>query len=451
MQNVVLAHGCWDVIHVGHIRHLREAKEQGDWLIVSVTSDRFVNKGADRPKFKQEQRMEMLRALGCVDEVVLNDAPDASEIIAQVKPAVYVKGIDYSTPDEGLVREESAVKANGGRLHITKTDKWSSSRIINQERYDAETIRFIEYARAANYRDHIFRAFDKADKMAFAFVGERIVDEYRYVRAIGKPSKEYTVATVETRKECFDGGVIAASHHGEFKNISVVCGPKPMKKTRYIDEDYSRKLFEIYSEDRLNFDANTREFVNQSVTETIAKSDAVIVFDFGHGLMDEHCINQVRRAKFAAVNAQSNAGNYGFNPVTRYKGADMFCVDDPEARLGAGIQHDDIHHVAAELAGRLFWPNKTQKLIVTHGKLGCFVLDGVKELQMPAFAKQAVDTMGAGDAFLAIAGPLAAAGTPLAAAAFAGNVAGAIKVSILGHRRHVGRQELVSTIESLLK
>ena len=71
--------------------------------------------------------------------------------------------------------------------------------------------------------------------------------------------------------------------------------------------------------------------------------------------------------------------------------------------------------------------------------------------KIPAFAANGVDTMGAGDAFLAVAAPLAAVGLPLEMAAFAGNVAGAIKISIVGHRRHVERNELIGTIETLLK
>src|SRR4051812_40939462 len=131
-MRTVLAHGCFDMPHLGHIRHLQEARAHGDRLVVSVTADEFVRKGPGRPVFTAEQRAETLRALDCVDDVVISAKADAVEVINELKPAVYVKGIDYDAKeDQALEREIAAVEAHGGRIHVTRTDKWSSSRIIN--------------------------------------------------------------------------------------------------------------------------------------------------------------------------------------------------------------------------------------------------------------------------------------------------------------------------------
>ena len=78
-ERLVLAHGCYDLLHLGHIRHLQEARKLGDRLVVSVTSDAHVGKGLGRPHFKAEERAEALRALDCVDEVVINDAASSVE------------------------------------------------------------------------------------------------------------------------------------------------------------------------------------------------------------------------------------------------------------------------------------------------------------------------------------------------------------------------------------
>jgi D-sedoheptulose 7-phosphate isomerase len=130
---VVLAHGCFDLLHLGHIRHLTEARKLGDKLIVSVTSDRFVNKGLGRPRFTEAERAEALSALSCVDEVKINDSPDACLMIERMKPAFYVKGIDYADAkdDERLTKESAAVAACGGEMVFTSSRKWSSTELLD--------------------------------------------------------------------------------------------------------------------------------------------------------------------------------------------------------------------------------------------------------------------------------------------------------------------------------
>ena len=449
-SGTVLAHGCFDLIHLGHVRHLQEAKSLGSRLVVSVTSDRFVRKGVGRPHFTAEQRMEMLRALGCVDDVLLNDAPDASVMIRAIRPDIYVKGIDYDgPPDDGLRLETEAVEAHGGRLHITHTDKWSSSRLLNNEQYPEETLRYLDRAKSGGFRDAIFAALDRADRLKLAFVGETIIDEYRYVRALGKASKEFMLATVQTGREEFEGGILAAAKHMEWKGATVITAGTPIRKTRFVDADFTRKIFEVYSTKGIDVEPHEMERFNRLILAAAENCEGVIAMDFGHGLIGLPQRTALYQAEFLAVNAQTNAGNFGYNPVTNYLCADMICVDDPEARLATRMQRDPIDEVVLALARKTDAAN----VIVTHGRNGCvsYANGGGECIAIPAFVTQGVDTMGAGDAFLATAAPLVCAGLGLEAAAFAGNVAGAIKVSIVGHRRHVTRDELMQSVDTLLK
>jgi len=91
----VLAHGVFDLLHVGHIRHLREAKALGDVLVVTLTEDSRVNKGPGRPAFTETLRAEALAALEAVDFVAISRHATAVPVIATIKPNVYVKGPDY--------------------------------------------------------------------------------------------------------------------------------------------------------------------------------------------------------------------------------------------------------------------------------------------------------------------------------------------------------------------
>lgn len=403
----VLAHGTFDLLHLGHIRHLQESRKKGDRLVVSVTADEHINRGPGRPAFTAEQRVEALKALDCVDEVFIAEGPDATESIARIKPSVYVKGIDYSDRNDPTLRKEiAAVTAYGGSFHITSTDKWSSSRLLNGERLSEDAQRYLESARARGFLDQILAAFDKADKLKIAFIGETIIDEYRYVSPLGKPAKECIIATVETReKEAFEGGVIAASKQAEWPNVNVITSCQAMIKTRYIDPAYTRKLFEVYSDREIELNAGQRARLQCEIDECLRECDVAVVLDFGHGLLCREERAQLMDADvFLAVNAQTNTGNYGYNPITKYNTAEYVCIDEPEARLATGCQIEPLHQVMYALKSDRSYDD----IIITNGRLGSFVHLDTMPRQVPAFLINGIDTMGAGDAFLATTAPLIA-------------------------------------------
>lgn len=455
ITQVVLCHGVFDILHLGHIRHLEEAKKFGNYLVVSVTADRFVKKGIGRPHFTAEQRAESLRALKCVDEVIVNEDKGAWDLIRKLKPAIYVKGVDYvGTSSEGLEKERAAIAEVGGLLKFTGTRKWSSSALIKTERFPPETVEYLDRLKLLDAKERIFDAFAKADEKHIAFVGETIIDKYIYVQGLGRASKELMLATVETGSEVFAGGVEASAKHGEWKNVNVLTASSPIMKTRFVDSDFNKKLFDVYSAREIVLSHEQRNRFRDELVDALAVSDVVIVNDFGHGLMGHAERSAVQDAGFLALNCQTNAGNYGFNLVTKYKRADYICVDDPEARLAAGDQSGKMDSVISKLSDRI----NCRKYIVTHGRFGSHNFTTAKGAlyyvagtnSHPALAQGGVDTMGAGDAVMAVTAPLVAVGLDLSLAAFVGNVVGAIKVSIVGHRRHVGRQEVLQTVEALL-
>ena len=94
-KTVVLCHGVFDLLHVGHIRHFTEAKKMGDVLVVTLTPDQYVNKGPHRPAFTQNLRAEVIASLDVVDFVAINKWPNAVDTIRLLKPSLYVKGPDY--------------------------------------------------------------------------------------------------------------------------------------------------------------------------------------------------------------------------------------------------------------------------------------------------------------------------------------------------------------------
>ncbi len=135
-QTVVLCHGVFDLMHMGHVRHFEEARRHGQVLIVTVTADRYVNKGPGRPVFPATFRGEMLAAMENVDWVGVSNWPSAEGVIRLVKPDVYVKGSDYENPGDDLTgmieAERQAVADHGGRIVFTDDITFSSSSLINQ-------------------------------------------------------------------------------------------------------------------------------------------------------------------------------------------------------------------------------------------------------------------------------------------------------------------------------
>jgi rfaE bifunctional protein nucleotidyltransferase chain/domain len=118
-RRLVFTNGCFDLLHAGHVRYLREARALGDALAVGLNSDRSVRelKGPDRPLNPQGDRAEVLAALGCVDYVVVFDGKRATELLRTVRPHIYAKGGDY-TPESLDPEEREALAESGAEIRI---------------------------------------------------------------------------------------------------------------------------------------------------------------------------------------------------------------------------------------------------------------------------------------------------------------------------------------------
>jgi rfaE bifunctional protein nucleotidyltransferase chain/domain len=121
-ESVTLANGCFDLLHVGHVRYLQGAKALGGKLIVAINSDQSARrlKGPQRPAMPERERAEIIAALQCVDAVVIFDEPDVRALIREIKPNVQVKGTDYTREN---VPERDEVMAHGGRVEIVGDPK----------------------------------------------------------------------------------------------------------------------------------------------------------------------------------------------------------------------------------------------------------------------------------------------------------------------------------------
>ncbi len=484
---VVQAHGTFDLLHLGHVRHLEAARALGEVLIVTITADRYVNKGPGRPVFTEALRAEMLAALHFVTYVAIAEAPDAISAIEAIRPNVYAKGNDYQNPDGDvtgkITLERNTVEAHGGSIRFTDEITFSSTELINRHfnLFEPHVREHLSELRGDGGLESIIEYIEKIKDYRVVFVGDAIIDEYQYVLPMGKPPKEHIIATRYQDKEIFAGGVFAAANHvASFcKEVHIITclgtyesheelirsslrpnvklhamkrqnSPTTLKR-RFVDPSSMRKLFEVY---HMNDEPLTEDLDRQLASyigDICPTADVVIATDFGHGLIGPGMVNHlVASSPFLAVNTQSNSANMGYNLVTRYPRADYVCIDGPEARLALSDRISTAGDIVYHLAQRL---RECPKLIVTQGKHGCitFARDEGAVHTIPAVARKIVDTVGAGDAFLAITSPLVAAGMPMNLVGFVGNVVGALKVEIVGHRHSVDKPSLVKGVTGLLK
>ena len=483
-RKLVLCHGVFDPLHIGHIRHFQQARAFGHILVVSVTPDRFVNKGPLRPVFPEELRAEAIAALECVDFVVVNKWPMAIEAIQALRPDFFVKGAEFEQKDDrtgAIPLEEQAVSAVGGRLAFTHDLTFSASALANRH-LGVLPKGLSEYLAGFARRfgaDAVIRVVEGIRPLKILLVGEAIVDEYHYCEAIGKSSKEPTLAVRSLSLERFPGGVLAAANHvANFADhVAVVsmlgdqqthddfleAGLNPsirrsfvrrqqsptIVKRRYIEQYFFSKLFEVYDINDGHLEEQDNALVCETLRRQVPKHDVVIVLDFGHGMLSPEAIGLLcDAAPFLAVNTQSNAGNHGYHTISKYPRADYVCIAENEMRLDARDRRGELRDMVAAAVRRM----GARAAAVTRGNQGCLgwsAPDGFVEV--PALAGKVVDRVGAGDAFLAVTAPCVAQAAPAEVVGFIGNVVGAQAVATVCNRSAVERVSLVRHIEHLLK
>src|SRR5204862_5361922 len=206
-KKIVHCHGVFDLLHIGHIKHLEAARKLGDALVVTLTPDRFVNKGPHRPAFPERLRAEALASLVCVDFVAINEWPTAVETIERLRPTFYVKGVTRESGKrdhtDAIDREANAVKAAGGELVLTDEETFSASTLINRfmDVFTPDTKSFLEKFRDKHTPEEIVGYLQAIRKLKVLVVGETIIDEYQFCSVMGKSGKEPVLAALHNRTE----------------------------------------------------------------------------------------------------------------------------------------------------------------------------------------------------------------------------------------------------------
>ena len=484
---VVLCHGVFDLIHPGHIIHFEQAKNMGNILVVSVTSEKYVRKGPGRPYFSDELRLKFLEAIEYIDYVMVSEGYTVDDIVEAVEPDIYVKGEEYKEPKADItgkiIEEQELVEQHGGQVKYTTGQVFSSTHLINTALSGlSDDVRsYMEQFKQKHSMIDINDYAEKIRSLKVLVVGDVIIDKYTYCTVQGMMSKDMGYsARLKGIEEYFGGAVAVARHVASFcehVTLMSVIGNEENIRLRMFDElaeninlkliysdevptiikhryltrnekrDEYRKIFAINNIlEKPKYEDMVREKFSDKLKEIIDNYDVVFLCDFGHGLIDEHVMDIIqKKAKYLALNCQTNSSNKGMNIITKYYKADAFTLDQQEINLAYPSYSDNDETKLKKLGKHL---NGIRWL--TRGSLGAMQIEKGSTKECPAFTLSVKDTIGAGDAFFALAGIFTAAGAPAEIGTFMGNIGGALGANIVGNREHIEKVNALKFASTLL-
>ncbi len=463
-----LCHGCFDILHSGHIHLFQQAKEHCDLLFVTITGDACIIKPN---KINNEvTRAKMLSAIEYVDYVAIvpSDITGVSAIQA-IRPQFYFKGDDTDCETEAVKTETSIMETNGGQVIYLETRQSVSSIGLSLTDEQRETINTMR-------QSNIIKDIDSFSDIELMLVGETIVDDYVYVKCLDKAPKTSILAVKPGKKYERSLGATALSArilsnfcqrinlHTAYDAYIPIQTPHPTIlrtdyrvskmpiKLRYIDESLPEHIgvnvmFEVCDGDAA---LNTEQ--DQALRASLLATDKpIFVMDFGHGLISKNiltCLMYI--GNWIGIVCQTNESNLGFNLAAKYWDiANYLCIDEYELRLAVCDDTADIKTVMSSFYS--FMTRSNVILAVTSGADGVYLMQNDKFIKSPVMPAKVLDRIGAGDAFFALSALAAYKGLPLETIGFLGNIAGAIKVSYVGTGLTITKENYTSYIKRLLK
>jgi len=487
-KRIVQCHGTFDVVHPGHIVYFEEARSRGDALIVTVTGESHVNDGPGRPYLNDQMRLKWLSALECVDFVVIVPSTAAVPGIECVRPDVYCIGHEEAGNSHAASRvlqdDVLAVRRCGGEVAFLGLGTADSTRFLNRyfDTHTREVKDFCRQVAALCPLPEFRRVLDDFANLRVLIVGDIIFDRYTTVEVQGLTSKNRILSCRFIAEEMQAGGALAVYRHvREFtphvKLISlagnelwleevlrrfvvpteeaIVRSPHftTIVKQRFVEPRSEgkelSKLFSVNYIEKHPPDDELQRAVLERIAGHIDDHDVVLAMDFGHGLFEDKVRNYVQeKARFIAVNCQTNSNNHGFNILNRrYRRADCFTLDHMEITLAVGHREFDyrceLAKLGTALGSRYAW--------LTRGSVETLGWQPPDRISACApFERNVVDTLGAGDAFFAVATLAAASQAPLALATFMGQLAGALAVKIVGNAEPIRKWRFLKGAEVML-
>lgn len=478
-RKVVQCHGCFDLVHPGHVRHLRFAKAQGEILLVSISGDSSINKGAGRPLIPEELRADNLAALDCVDWVYIDSEPSAKDLLDAVQPDVYVKGREYeSNKDPRFQAERQTVEQHGGCVVFSSGDVvFSSTALISAIEHSVDP--FHKRLQQLTQTDELqgpklYSLISQFRGKRVLIIGETILDTYVVCDRpeIASESPIMTLRPLERRH--YDGGAaILARHIAAMGAKPVLITPMPRSaqsdaiRRRLIAEGIevhtipiqtplpekqrflvgTQKVMKVDLLEPIVLDAAAQDSLIRTATD-VAKNGGrchgAILADFGQGMFTPATVARLCRELRPLVDIMAGDISGKRSLLRSMRSMDLLCPSESELREAYRIFDQGLPAVTWEMLQE----TGAKAAIVTMGPEGQIGFDRLPNAQdptgdgwrsrlrsehVPALCPYAVDPLGCGDALIATATLALASGSSLLAASFLGAVAAATQAQRIGN------------------
>jgi rfaE bifunctional protein kinase chain/domain/rfaE bifunctional protein nucleotidyltransferase chain/domain len=486
-KKIILCHGVYDLFHAGHLYSLKKAKEYGDILIVSLTSDRFVKKAPNRPFFKFDQRADVIAGLSVVDYIVKSNFETAVNVIKFIKPKFYFKGPDYKDLKKDITgniyKEIKAIKSVGGKIIYGETLTFSSSKILNSVvMHDKDQLLMIKNIKKRyNFEyieNNIFKKIENENILVF---GECIIDNYIFSKYLGISGKDQIQTFEKINEKSYAGGALATANNiSSFSNnikLVTIFGDnvsevnfckKNLKKniklkyfmrnnsptitkTKIVDLDENKKVLGLYKFNDKEMSLIEYKKIYNLFKQNIKKASIVIITDYGHYLINDQIAKKIiNTKKTLIVNTQINAANFGFHGISKYKGCECAVINELELRFETRDRKEKVSILLKKLAKKL----KIKTLVVTCGNKGSYAYSNKldKIVYCPAFATKVVDKIGAGDCFMSVFGIISKfSKDDLLLPMFIASIATSDIISGYGNQNRLNLNSLKKNIQYLLK
>ena len=475
-NSIVMCHGVFDVLHYGHITHFEEAKKNGDILIVSITDDKFVNKGPNRPIFDSSIRAKSILALKVVDYVIVSKDFDCINTLRKIKPNFFAKDIEYinkkHSSNKTFEIEKKFLKKINCELIYTHQKKLSSSEIIKFKFKNKDK-------NTQSYLDSISKKFDykyieglllNLKKKEICMIGDPIFDTYTFCQTEGISSKSPTLASIFKKKETYPGGVLAVSEMANALGIKVnliTYGKRSNLKNklnkrikinsinefqqipeieRIVNIGRMEKLHQMYFFQEYLHKKKILPILKKKINQFLKNKKSIYLIDFGFNFFSLDFFEYISKVKYS-VNTHTNSLNKNFNHIYKYKNSKYFSININEYCLDRRLDFsDDI----VKLKKYLLEKEKHKNFSITLGKKGSIFFKNKKVFESPSIFKNVIDTTGCGDAYFIITSILNDLKIDPELIPFIGNVYAGMHANIIANKTSISLEELLKNIKFLI-
>ena len=462
-EKVILCHGNFDVVHPGHVRHLTYAKSKADILIVSITADKFIQKGIYRPFVPQNIRAINIAAFEMVNYVIIDDNKKPLNLIRDLKPDYFAKGFEYNSSGlpPATKEEQEVVTKYGGDIIFTPGDiVYSSTKILNIAQPEISNFKLLDLMKRNKITfKSLIEILNKLNKIKVHVIGDMIIDTYTNTSLIGGHTKTPTPSVLQQEKTDFVGGAGIVAKHlkeaGANVTLTTVLGNDKLKD--FVLSEFKKnkiKINGIIDKTRPTTNKNTiissgykllkiDKVDNQPISEKIfenikslikkEKCDVIIFSDFRHGIFNKTNIkilsNSIKKNVIKVADSQvaSRWGN-----ILDFKKFDLITPNEKEVRFSLADQDSSISELTRELSKLSGFKN----LILKLGERGTVTVakqNNSLSFVTPSFTKNVIDAVGAGDALLAYASLCLASSKSIVSSNILGSIAAACECEMEGN------------------